>query len=422
MPSRLSAPGLYVPFLIAGMLVTGCSNSLWTKWQDMQCVENCDDPNPAKHVLFEQPVWQTLQMFVGELGCFLPVIYTWLRNRNAPPQLPLDEDEEVEEPKGEQLRGWSILLLWLPAAFDLTGTTLMNVGLLYTPVSIYQMTRGALVLWVGLFSVMFLQRKLWLYQWLALLTVVLGVSIVGLSGSLVKKAISSTPEDVGEAADEITEAAKVIVGILFILFAQLFTAAQFVIEEKIMAKYSVAPLVAVGYEGFFGLSTVLLSIPILTQFKDKSTFFDISRGWTQMTGNSNVLYSSIAIAFSIAFFNAFGLSVTRHVSATARSTADTCRTLGIWIISLLLGWEILLWPFSVLQVVGFGFLVYGTFVFNNLVAPPTFVKPSVEPALPGGDPEEQRALLVGRHLDETAALPADLGTSGYDVVPPPRTG
>jgi hypothetical protein len=40
----------------------------------------------------------------------------------------------------------------------------MNVGLLYTPVSIYQMTRGALVLFVGVFSVLFLKRKLWLYQ------------------------------------------------------------------------------------------------------------------------------------------------------------------------------------------------------------------------------------------------------------------
>ena len=29
----------------------------------MQCVENCDDPNPKHHVLYEQPVWQTLQMF-----------------------------------------------------------------------------------------------------------------------------------------------------------------------------------------------------------------------------------------------------------------------------------------------------------------------------------------------------------------------
>jgi drug/metabolite transporter (DMT)-like permease len=41
---------------------------------------------------------------------------------------------------------------------------LMNVGLLYTPVSIYQMTRGALVLFVGMLSVMFLRRRLWLYQ------------------------------------------------------------------------------------------------------------------------------------------------------------------------------------------------------------------------------------------------------------------
>jgi drug/metabolite transporter (DMT)-like permease len=41
---------------------------------------------------------------------------------------------------------------------------LMNVGLLYTPVSIYQMTRGALVLFVGILSVFFLHRRLFFYQ------------------------------------------------------------------------------------------------------------------------------------------------------------------------------------------------------------------------------------------------------------------
>ena len=40
----------------------------------------------------------------------------------------------------------------------------MNIGLLYTPVSIYQMTRGSLVLFVGILSVLFLRRHLWLYQ------------------------------------------------------------------------------------------------------------------------------------------------------------------------------------------------------------------------------------------------------------------
>lgn len=87
-----SAMSAHVPFLIAGMIITGSSNSLWTKWQvrsprcreharrrltrrrrrgqDMRCVENCNDPNPAHHVLYEQPVWQTLQMF-GKLRSLL---------------------------------------------------------------------------------------------------------------------------------------------------------------------------------------------------------------------------------------------------------------------------------------------------------------------------------------------------------------
>lgn len=58
--------------------------------------------------------------------------------------------------------------------------------------------------------------------------------------------------------------------------------------------------------------------------------------------------------------------MTRTVSATSRSTIDTCRTLFIWMVSLFLGWETFKW----LQVVGFGLLVYGTFLFNGLVRPP----------------------------------------------------
>lgn len=55
------------------------------------------------------------------------------------------------------------------------------------------------------------------------------------------------------------------------------------------------------------------------------------------------------------------------ISATARSTIDTCRTLFIWLFSLGLGWETFKW----LQVVGFVLLVYGTAVFNEVVRPPT---------------------------------------------------
>ncbi|KAI9442501.1 hypothetical protein H4582DRAFT_1928802 [Lactarius indigo] len=441
-----------VPALISGMILTGACNSLWSKYQDMQCVENCDDPDPRRHVLYEQPVWQTLQMFLGEMLCFLPVLYEYLskRWRAGSIQLPegdsdstLAELTESQKLQPQKLTGRRVLLLWLPALCDLTGTTLMNVGLLYTPVSIYQMTRGALVLFVGILSVLFLRRKLYLYQWLSLVTVMGGVSLVGFSGSLVKDTLRSTalsfvnmldptaPTDLpANGTVEDTEAAKVVIGVFFILFAQIFTATQFVVEEKILGQYSIPPLLAVGYEGLFGTISVLFLMPLLPLVKlppssPAAAWFDLVRGWHQLVDTPSVLYSGIVIACSIALFNFFGLSVTKYVSATARSLTDTCRTLAIWIVSLTLGWEILMWPISLLQVAGFGLLVYGTFLFNNLVQPPRFLRPSegATPAADAGLGSEDAPLLSATDaLDETARLPADLGTSGYDVVPTETQG
>ena len=60
-------------------------------------------------------------------------------------------------------------------------------------------------------------------------------------------------------------------------------------------------------------------------------------------------------------------------------------------------------------------------MFNGLVDPPKFMRPRTNeesPASEFGDPEEH-AHLVEEVLDETAALPADLGQSGFDVVPKP---
>jgi hypothetical protein len=457
MPSQF-----YLSVLIGGMLITGASNSLWSKYQDLQCVEDCE---PGKRpILFEQPVIQTFQMFVGEMLCFLPIIYDHLRSlyarhtANGAVHLPeeADDADDLGPTKHDMqpLAGLATLLMWIPAVCDLTGTTLMNVGLLYTPVSIYQMTRGALVLFVGALSVIFLRRKLFLYQWLSLLLVMLGVSLVGLSGSLIKDAIredtdvltqlrralaepqglAGFTETVPDAPEPVKSpsATSVLIGIFFVLFAQIFTATQFVVEEKIMARYSVAPLVAVGLEGFFGALSVALLVPIILPFlptdadSPYAIWFDIPRGWRQMSSNPTVLWTSLAIMCSISLFNFFGLSVTRHVSATARSLTDTCRTLLIWIVSLGLGWERLLFPLSVLQVAGFALLVYGTFMFNNLVQPPIkALRPPAPVAVPeNAEDEERRGLLEHREqaLDETAVLPADSPRTGFDVVPAPAHG
>jgi hypothetical protein len=191
------------------------------------------------------------------------------------------------------------------------------------------------------------------------------------------------------------------------------------VEEKIMSRYKIEPLAAVSLEGFFGLVTTLTAMPVLHYFfKTTSPYFDVPRGWHQIISTPTVLWTCFAIMFSIGSFNFFGLSVTSRVSATTRSTIDTCRTLGIWVVSLSVGWEQLVWPFSLLQVAGFGMLVwvleedkaddsYGTFVFNGLLAPMCFPPP---PAL--RLPNEPQLGVTG----ETPAASSQ-GRAGYDVVP-----
>jgi hypothetical protein len=75
------------------------------------------------------------------------------------PTKPFADAEDLTNER-QPLTGWKITLLALPAICDILGTTLMNAGLLFVAASIYQMTRGALVLFVGLFSVIFLHRHL----------------------------------------------------------------------------------------------------------------------------------------------------------------------------------------------------------------------------------------------------------------------
>ena len=62
---------------------------------------------------------------------FLPVLYAlFLSHRKSGVQLPSSDSDDpaftqsdLVDPKQRDLHGWRILLLWIPAACDLTGTT-----------------------------------------------------------------------------------------------------------------------------------------------------------------------------------------------------------------------------------------------------------------------------------------------------------
>lgn len=336
-----------------------------TSPQDMQCVADCDSSKPKT---FEQPVLQTLQMFIGESGCWLVVFATFLIKRftrfggeqetEYTPVAPrdssdleedaasdLDEDvahgplsnsqtlvdatnlpakpfTDAEEAHLERvpLKGWRVTLLALPAICDILGTTLMNAGLLFVAASIYQMTRGALVLFVGLFSVIFLHRHLGGWKWASLFIVVAGVALVGLAGVL-EKSPSTLPGDtrpnpdvhdhlirnyVRAAVDtlEVHTPAETILGVVMIAGAQIFTASQFVLEESIMERYSMDPIQVVGWEGVFGFFVTLVGTGILHAAigrtpQGKGGYFDAREGFHQMFTNRTIAVTSLLIMISI---------------------------------------------------------------------------------------------------------------------------
>ena len=69
---------------------------------------------------------------------------------------------------------FQFLLLAIPTVFDLIATVLMNIGLLSVTASVYQMMRGAEMLFAALFAVLFLHRHLNKYHLLGILCCVVG--------------------------------------------------------------------------------------------------------------------------------------------------------------------------------------------------------------------------------------------------------
>lgn len=66
-------------------------------------------------------------------------------------------------------------MLSIPTIFDLLATVLMNVGLLWVTASVYQMMRGAEMLFAAFFAVTFLKRKLNTYHMMGLLCCIVSV-------------------------------------------------------------------------------------------------------------------------------------------------------------------------------------------------------------------------------------------------------
>lgn len=112
-------------------------------------------------------------MFFGEFLCFL-VYKTMLAYYK---RKDYDEEQLPESIKGN--RNFNAFIFMPPALCDMTATSLMYIGLNLTTSSSFQMLRGALIIFTGIFSIIFLKKKLKLFHWIGMFLVTAGLVIVG---------------------------------------------------------------------------------------------------------------------------------------------------------------------------------------------------------------------------------------------------
>nr|CAB3266247.1 solute carrier family 35 member F6-like [Phallusia mammillata] len=348
--------------IAVGMVITGSINTLATKWADKQ---SAPGPQGTNHI-FDHPFLQAVGMFVGEFSCLLvfKIWYYWHKYRKN------------EMNFGNQ--NFSPVLFLGPALCDMTGTSLMYIGLNYTYASSFQMLRGAIIVFTALLSVAFLGSVIKRRAWFGIFLTIIGLALVGISDIVFSSSDEYGPNEI-------------LTGDLIILIAQIISGVQMVVEEKFVNGKDIHPLQAVGWEGFFGMTILgVLLIPMYYipagEFSGnpRGVLEDALDGLYQIGQNSTLAIAQIGSICSIAFFNFFGISVTKELSATTRMVLDSIRTLVIWGVSLAVQWEAFQW----LQVVGFAILICGTGIYNNLIPIPCLNSTSPN-VLEVNQPEEE---------------------------------
>lgn len=340
MMSRLSTMGS-LPLLIVVMLISGSCNTLLMKFMVMQKVPT----GPGEAVSgFDHPYFQSLLMMFGEFLCL--VTYWCTRKR--------EEEDVVQSGKAP------VYIFLVACLFDWTATTLVNMAYGVIAASVVQMTRGAVVVFTCLFSMVFLGRRQYAYHMLGVFFVTFGITLVSLSSFLTPATKSQT--------EATTSVWPRVLGISLCILAQVFQASMLVYEEKIMSKYTLPPLQVVGMEGTCGIVFGVILLAFLNATHVEST----PVAYYQLTHCKPLLFAAIASIFSIAFFNYSGVTVTQQASAVARSTIDVSRTIIIWMVELSLGWN----SFNALQFGGFFFVAVGTLIYNRLIVIPKLEPPA----------------------------------------------
>lgn len=173
----------------------------------------------------------------------------------------------------------------------------MNIGLIYSAPSVFQMVKSSIVGFSAIFSLVFLSRRFLDHEWTAVAAILIGTGVVCIRDEWI--------------------------GPLFLLVAQLFVAGQFVLEEYLMDRYHLDPVKAMGVEGAFGTAFLVIATGVAVLVD----LCGIREGLIQLAHDYVLWQSALVLALMVAMFNFFGLAVSTTVGVPGRSVIDALRYL-----------------------------------------------------------------------------------------------
>lgn len=276
-----------------------------------------------------------------------------------------DLNGEAPIPPATPLKAY--FMVALPAALDLLGTVCTYVGLFYNSPSVWQMFRGAMIIFATFFSVTFLKRKMSKLKWMGVLMCVFAIVLVGCANFLS-----------GDAQVQKVDPNLKIFGMGMILVGMFLQGGQIVVEEFFMKGINIPPMCIVGMEGVWGCIFMFAIIfPIVQRLPgdDVGGCQENLDNDFAMLNNSAILQKVVAVYLvSVFTFNISGMMVTYALSAVHRTMIEASRTAVIWSIDLAIHHY---WPtspygevwnqWSFLQLMGFVLLVLGQATYSELL-------------------------------------------------------
>lgn len=362
---------------VAGLLACGSLNTISMKVAFTMKGEDLS----GHEAVFQKPWFVTFVMFVAMATSLLFDKTMW-RKRNGLQESLIDSCPKQPSEHASLTWGQKVRMVAFPAVFDIIATGLCSMGFLYIPASVWQLLRGAEMVFSAIFAVVFLRRKFLIFHWLGVLMCTLGIVLVGLASVWGSE---SQPTNASAASQE-ENVQLMLFGMGLALGGQVVQAAQVIAEEYLLKEVDLPGLQIVGFEGIWGgLIMLIVVFPLLLWLpgSDHGHLEDEREAWSMVTSNPALLSTICIYTFSCAVYNMAGIAVTGALSAVHRVMLEAFRTSIVWIFGLSVhyfhdrrspfgeAWT----PWSWLEVCGFMVLMLGQAVYGEMLRLPCFTYP-----------------------------------------------